>query len=129
VVESAPSIPGAPEPHQSPDDLWGRILEQVKPQKPLLWSVLSQGEPGPIENDTLYFRIDPDQDFHLEQLKEPAHLDFIQKCVAAASPLPLRFDVRLEKGVGGPEPKERKKVLEDPLVKKLLEFLDGEVVE
>lgn len=111
------------------DAIWGHVLERVKPEKPLLWSVLSQGEPGPIENDTLYFRIDPEQDFHLEQLREPAHLDFIKQCVAAASPRPLGFDVRLEKGAGGPEPRERKKVLEDPFVKKLLEFLDGEIVE
>jgi len=110
---------------------WGRVLDEVKAQKPLLWSILTQGEPGGIAGDVFRFRLDPGNGFHLEQLREPAHLDLIQQCISSVCHRPLRVELALEAGAGAAAPgnPDRRRVLEDPFVKKLLEAFDGEVVE
>ena len=112
-----------------PMEAWASVLEHVKAEKPLLWSVLSQGDPGTVERGVLDFRIDPQNGFHVEQLKEPAHLDLIESCLRNVTDSPLKFEVRLQEGAGAhSETVKRRKVLEDPFIKKLLEFLDGEIV-
>ncbi len=111
-------------------EVWERVLERIKGDKPLLWSVLSQGEPGPIEGGAFNFRIDPSKGFHLEQLKEPAHVQMIEARLSEAAGHRMRFRVQRAAGAGesAVPAKERPKVLEDPFVKKVLELLDGEIV-
>jgi len=112
-----------------PVEAWASVLEHVKAEKPLLWSVLSQGDPGTVERGVLDFRIDPQNGFHVEQLREPAHLALIESCLRNVYDSPLKFEVRLQEGAGAhSETVKRRKVLEDPFIKKLLEFLDGEIV-
>ncbi len=114
-----------------PPELWRSVLDRVKSEKPLLWSVLTQGEPGPVRGGALTFQVDPDNGFHVEQLREPAHLDLIRGCLSAACETDLGFRIALADGAGKHAhlPEERRKVLADPFVQKVLEFLDGEVVD
>jgi DNA polymerase-3 subunit gamma/tau len=113
-----------------PAEAWQGVLERLRVKKPLLSSILSQGEVGALRGDSLEFRIDPAKAFHIEQLREPAHLDLIQTCIAEVWDRPLGLEVALRPGAGGQASPDadRRKVLEDPLVKRLLEYLDGEIV-
>jgi hypothetical protein len=111
-------------------EVWESVLEKIKAEKPLLWSILSQGDPGPVEGETFTFRIDPANGFHLEQLREPAHVEMIEARISEVIGQALHFKVRHEAGAGVAEAgnNSRPKVAEDPFVKKVLELLDGEIV-
>jgi len=113
-----------------PPAVWDNVLEKIKDEKPLLWSILSQGELGPVDGETFVFKLDPAKGFHVEQLREPAHIELIESHIEEASGRRLRFHVRHEDGAGSAAdgPPDRPKVLEDPFVKKVLELLDGEIV-
>jgi hypothetical protein len=126
-----PSLATAERLEELGPEAWDRVLDAVKAQKPLLWSILTQGEPGGIVGDVLRFRLDPRNGFHLEQLREPAHLDLLRQCVESVCARPLQVEVSLESGAGAYSgvSADRRKVLEDPFVKKLLEAFDGEIVE
>jgi len=57
-------------------------------------------EPGPVDEKTFMFRLDPSKEFHLEQLREPAHIELIESRSTEAAGRPLRFRVRHETGAG-----------------------------
>jgi DNA polymerase-3 subunit gamma/tau len=130
LVPSESPAPDRTEPFALPNEVWTAALDQLKDRKPLLWSILSQGDLGPVSGGKLPFLLDAKHGFHLEQLREPAHVKLIEDCLLGVYDRPLTFCVKVEEGAGAiaREETERKKVLEDPFVKKLLEHLDGEIL-
>jgi hypothetical protein len=112
------------------EETWDRVLDLVREKKPIVWSILTSGEAGALAGDTLAFHLDPKHAFHIEQLREPSHISLIESCLESVCERHVGFEVKLVDGAGKDAmvPPKRRKVLEDPFVKKLLEHLDGEIL-
>ena len=128
---------------------WAAVLERVAETAQLAAPYLKEAEPLRIEGDHVVLGFDPEFEEHLPRVQTPRAMQAIEQAVRQElrRPVGIRFVVedrpQVPVGNGGaapaaavvpePPPKKKnpakKKLAEDPAVKKTMAEFDAEVIE
>ncbi|MGC8976957.1 MAG: DNA polymerase III subunit gamma/tau [Candidatus Ratteibacteria bacterium] len=100
---------------------WNEILKEIKKIKPTLEAALREGKLEKIEEDKIYISFDKKFSFHKSMVEKPQNKIKIEKII---------FDYTGENYKIIPVLNQNNEsILENPEVKKIIEFFDGEIIQ
>ncbi|MHA3774200.1 DNA polymerase III subunit gamma/tau [Verrucomicrobiota bacterium sgz303538] len=125
----------APEPASS-DDLWPRLLAEIRRKRPLIGMWVEAGALLGIENNTVLVGFPPDQKLAAESCQMKNNREFIEGLLSELAGRPLELKTQIREGLvvappPTPEPEKPRDPMEefknDPLIKKALELFKAEI--
>jgi DNA polymerase-3 subunit gamma/tau len=114
-------------------DIWPRVLERIRSERPGLAASLSGAVPSPAGGGELGLLVPNGSRFHREQLLDRGNMTLMESAAGAVfgSPVRLTFEFGAPAGggecVGAPPESATARPEADPMVRKVLDVFGGEV--
>ncbi|MCM8818180.1 MAG: DNA polymerase III subunit gamma/tau [Candidatus Omnitrophica bacterium] len=100
---------------------WNEILKEVKKLKPTLEAALREGKLEKIENENIYLIFEKKYNFHKSMIEKPANKITIEKIILDYTGKSYKIIPVLDEN--------SKSIIENPEVKKIIEFFNGEIIQ
>ncbi len=136
VFEAAPSpVVEAATAEMNPEQLWARLVQEVRSRRPLIKMWLEIGRLERLEGGAAVLSFPKEQSLAADSIQQPSHRKFLEEVLTeiAGSPLSLKIDIRAPVPVSAALEPLKAPVdptadfRNDPLIQKALELFKAEI--